>query len=82
MPKEHDPFSTYVKFSEKETFRTLWHAHVIPRLSVKKVFLKISQNSQENTCARASFNKVAGLNHKSDFFFSIKLILVHQKFSL
>ena len=55
MPKEHNPFSMYVKFSEKETFRTLWHAHVIPRLSVKKVFSKISQNSQENTCARASF---------------------------
>ena len=29
--------------------------------SVKKVFLEISQNSQENTCARDSFfNKVAG----------------------
>ena len=25
------------------------------RCSVKKVFLEISQNSQENTCARASF---------------------------
>ena len=30
--------------------------------SVKTVFLKISQNSEENTCARVSFfNKVAGL---------------------
>ena len=28
--------------------------------SVKKVFLEISQNSQENICARDSFNKVAG----------------------
>ena len=27
----------------------------IQRCSVKKVFLKISQNSQENTCARVSF---------------------------
>ena len=26
-----------------------------PGRSVKKVFLKISQNSQENTCARVSF---------------------------
>ena len=25
------------------------------RCSVKKMFLKISQNSQENTCAKASF---------------------------
>ena len=28
---------------------------VAQRCSVKKVFLEISQNSQENTCARASF---------------------------
>ena len=32
------------------------------RLSIKTVFLKISQNLQENTCASASFfNNVAGL---------------------
>ena len=32
------------------------------RCSIKKMFLKNSQNSQENTCARVSFlNKVAGL---------------------
>ena len=32
---------------------------VAQRCSVKKVFLEISQNSQENTCARVSFfNKV------------------------
>ena len=28
---------------------------VVQRCSVKKVFLEISQNSQENTCTRASF---------------------------
>ena len=28
---------------------------VAQRYSVKKVFLEISQNSQENTCARDSF---------------------------
>ena len=27
----------------------------------ENVFLEISQNSQENTCSRVSFNKVAGL---------------------
>ena len=32
---------------------------VVRRCSVRKVFLEISQNSQESTCARASFNKVA-----------------------
>ena len=34
---------------------------VVRRCSVKKVSLEISQNSQENTCARVSFIKVAGL---------------------
>ena len=34
---------------------------VVQRCSVKKVFLKISQNSQENTRARVFFNKVAGI---------------------
>ena len=35
---------------------------VVPRCSVKMVFLDISQNSQENTCARVSFfNKVTQL---------------------
>ena len=28
---------------------------VVWRCSIEKVFLEISQNSQENTCARASF---------------------------
>ena len=28
---------------------------VVQRCSVKKAFLKISQNSQENTCVRVSF---------------------------
>ena len=28
---------------------------IVQRCSVKKVFLEISQNSQENTCARVSF---------------------------
>ena len=34
---------------------------VAQRCSVKKVFLEISQNSQENACDRDFFNKVAGL---------------------
>ena len=34
---------------------------VAQRCSAKKVLLEISQNSQENTCAGVSFNKVAGL---------------------
>ena len=35
---------------------------------VKKVFLKTSQYSQENTCVESSFNKVAGLNETQVFF--------------
>ena len=34
---------------------------VAQRCSIKKLFLKISQYSQESTYARASFDKVAGL---------------------
>ena len=35
---------------------------VVRRCSVKKMLLEISQNSQENPCARVSFfNKVASL---------------------
>ena len=35
---------------------------VVQKCSVKKVFLEISEHSQENTCARVSFfKKVAGL---------------------
>ena len=36
-----------------KTFMTYRSSH--QRCSVKKVFLEISQNSQENTCARVSF---------------------------
>ena len=32
------------------------------RSPAKKAFLKISQNTQENTCARVFFNEIAGLN--------------------
>ena len=34
-----------------------WTEAVVQRSSVKKVFLEILQNSQENTCARVSFLK-------------------------
>ena len=37
---------------------------VVRRCSGKKVFLEISLNSQENTCARDFLNKVAGLRQK------------------
>ena len=41
---------------------------VVQRCSVKKVFLEISQNSQENACARVSLNKVA------PFFFTLNKV--------
>ena len=51
---------------------------VVRRCSVKKVFLKISQNSQENTCARVFFNKGAGLRPATLF----KKGLWHRCFSV
>ena len=36
-------------------FDELYSEAVVQGCSVKKVFLEISQNSQENTCARVSF---------------------------
>ena len=42
---EHD--SWYMLSQQEEA--------VVQRCSVKEVFLEISQNSQENTCARVSF---------------------------
>ena len=51
---------------------------VVQRCSVKKVFLEISQNLQENTCARAFFNKVAGLRPATLF----KKRLWHKCFSV
>ena len=45
---DNHPFSTHVTFSEKLEV-------VVLRGSVKKVFLEMSQNSLEDTSARASF---------------------------
>ena len=39
---------------------------VVRRSSVKKVFLEISQNSQENTCARGSFLKKLQLSARPE----------------
>ena len=42
--------------NEKQTeFKSASSQSVVWRCSVKQVFLKISQNSQENTCGRATF---------------------------
>ena len=55
------------------------------RCSIKKVLLKISQNSQENACARVSFlNKVPSLKPatllKRDFGNSIiKRLIIYEK---
>ena len=49
----------YSKLNWKTCFQS-WEA-VARRCSVKKVFLEISQNSQEKTCVRVHFlNEVAG----------------------
>ena len=49
----------FYKIFSKIHCRKIWAVHiaeaVIHRCSVKKVFLEISKDSQENTCARVSF---------------------------
>ena len=41
---------------ESQSYKTFISAEgAVQRCSVKMVFLEISQNSQENTCARVSF---------------------------
>ena len=44
----------------KEKF-TMYLQKQPPEVFYEKIFLEISQNSQENTCASLFFNKVAGL---------------------
>ena len=45
----------YHELSMKSLGDRRWSEAVVHWCSVKKVFLEISQNSQENTCARVSF---------------------------
>ena len=59
---EKPPLTGDLKYSFSENFGSIIRkalmmaAEAVVRMcSVKKVFLEISQNSQENTCARASF---------------------------
>ena len=57
-----NPLNTLKFINSKETFTALLFfnmkdSEAVPwRCSVKKVFLKILQNSQENICARVSFS--------------------------
>ena len=44
-----------IKSFSKKYFLYLYTEAFIPRSSIKKVFLEILQNSQENACARVSF---------------------------
>ena len=48
-------FYTFTKFESNAPVNTESEA-VAQRCSVKKAFFKISQNSQENSCARVSFS--------------------------
>ena len=48
--------------SNKISAKSYWYRSSRPEVFCKKkMFLKISQNPQENACARSRFNKVAGL---------------------
>ena len=52
---------------------------VVQRCSVKKVFLEISQNSQENTCARVSFliKLQASGFFWNPFFLMVEVFVLH-----
>ena len=53
LNERHHEYFSMKKFYLKNTFLTA--EAVVWRCSIKKVFLEISQNLQENTCARESF---------------------------
>ena len=55
-------FQAELKF--RDWLQTSITEAVAQRCSVKKVFLEILQNSQENTCARASFNTLQAVTLK------------------
>ena len=62
---------------------------VVRNCSIKKMFLKISQNLQENTCARDSFLRVSGtgvflliLRDFLEHLFYIKPLVAVSTFSI
>ena len=56
LPALHTWCSRHVRFLTPKCFRHLSFTEAVAqRCSVKNVFSGISQNSQENTCARVSF---------------------------
>ena len=71
-------------FSTIKTYRSHCRSEAIARrCSVKQVFLEISQNSKENTCARVSLlMKLQELMlKKRNHFFIKKALLIMQKIS-
>ena len=50
--KAHNKLEEFLFFKTGTIFTPVFLEAVVRRCSVKKVFLEISQNSQENTCAR------------------------------
>ena len=53
--KVHSKLEEFLFFKTGTIFTPVFLEAVVRRCSVKKVFLEISQNSQETTCARVSF---------------------------
>ena len=53
--KSDNPLFLSKKIHHEETSIMIYHRSSHRGCSIKKMFLKISQNSQENTCARVSF---------------------------
>ena len=70
-------FSVSILIVTYSWFKVVWLIAVTQRCSTKKLFLEISQNSQENTCSRVSFLlKFAGLRRAT----LLKMRLWHRLF--
>ena len=50
------PECEIILHGRKRNFQAVYTDAVTQRCSIKKVFLEISQNSQESTCTRVSFS--------------------------
>ena len=68
----------HLKVLSCHNLRNVNQEAVARRCSVKKVFLEISQNSQENTCVRVFFSNVPGLRPAT----LLKKKLWHRCFSV
>ena len=68
----------FLRIKTEFTTLSLYKEAIVPRFFCKKVFLETLRNSQEHTCPKVSFNKVAALRPETLF----KKRLQHRCFPL